>query len=153
MVIVYRDEAGKQMALEYPITTDPGAHYTKSELMNKDGAAILVPGQYVNTYGLGKHRGKYEALCETGGPVRVWRDGNRDDRLDRSGRIYEGVFWINIHRAGQSGTTERIGKYSAGCQVFQNADNFANFIGLARKSRDIRGNQFTYTLLEEADLG
>ena len=84
--------------------------------------------------------------------MRIWRDGNRDDRLDRSGKIYEGWFGINIHRAGHTGTTQKVGRYSAGCQVFQNADDFNLLISLAKKSAGLRGNRFTYTLLESGDL-
>lgn len=153
MILVYRDESGTLQAVEYAITTDPGEYYTKHKLLNKAGAAILVPGQYRDTYKIGKHRGKYDALCQLGGAVKVWRDGNRDDKLDRSGKIHEGWYGINIHRAGQSGTTQKIGRYSAGCQVFQDANNFATFMSLAGKSRQVRGNRFTYTLLEQADLG
>lgn len=152
LILSYRDESGVMQAIEYPITTDPGEYYTRTKLLNKAGAAILVPGQYKDTYKIDKHRGKYDALCQRGGKVKVWRDGNMDEKLNRSGKIYEGWYGINIHRAGQSGTTAKVGKYSAGCQVFANAGNFSTFMNLANKSRDIRGNTFTYTLLEEADL-
>lgn len=152
MIIVYRDDSGQEQAVEYPITTDPGAYFTQSKLLNKDGAAILVPGQYNSTYKIAKHRKKYDALCQLGSAVTVWRDGNKDQKLDRAGKKYTGWYGINIHRAGQSGTTEKIGRYSAGCQVHKNADNFAVMMSLAKKSKDIRGNRFSYTLLEEADL-
>lgn len=152
MVIVYRDDSGQMQALEYPITTDPGEYFTRSELLNKAGAAILVPGQYRDTYRIDKHRKAYDALCQRGGTVTVWRDGNRDDQLDRSGKTYTGYYGINIHRASRRGTTAVVGRYSAGCQVFANADNFATFMGLARKSAAIRGNKFTYTLINESDL-
>lgn len=152
IIIVYCDDAGRSQTLDYPITTDPGAHYTRSKLLNPSGAAILVPGQYRNVYKIGLHRNKYEALCQLGGKVTVWRDANRDDKLDRGGSVYKGWFGINIHRAASSGSTSRVGAYSAGCQVFKNADEFAVLMGLAKKSKAIRGNSFTYTLLEEADL-
>lgn len=152
LLLVYRDETGREHALEYPVTTDPGEYYTKTKLLNKAGAAILVPGQYVDVYKIAKHQRKYEALCQRGGKVRVWRDGNRDDRLDRSGTVHEGWFGINIHRARVRGRTNEVNRYSAGCQVFQDADDFAVVMGMARKSRDRRGNVFTYTLLEESDL-
>ncbi|MFP6733016.1 MAG: peptidoglycan-binding domain-containing protein [Rhodospirillales bacterium] len=151
--LIYRDDNGKQHAVEYSITTDPGEYYTRTELLNKAGAAILVPGQYKDAYQLAKHRGKYEALCQLGGEVTVWRDGNKDDQLDRSGSKYTGNFGINIHRGNAAGRTDRVGKYSAGCQVFQNADDFAVLISLVKKSKALRGNDFTYTLLEKADLG
>lgn len=152
VVVIYRDAKGKEQTLQYPITTDPGEYYAQSKLLNKAGAAILVPGQYAGSYKLGKHAGSYAALTQTGGKVTVWRDGNRDDRLDRSGKTYEGYFGVNIHRGNKTGRTNRVGRYSAGCQVFENADHFTVLIDLARKSTGIRANSFSYTLLEEADL-
>jgi hypothetical protein len=152
MVIIYRDESGREANEDVPITTDPGAYYTRTKLLNKDGAAILVPGQYRNVYRIARHLDKYEALCQRGGKVRVWRDANMDDRLDRAGKVYEGWYGINIHRARATGTTEKVGRYSAGCQVFQRADDFNQLMSLAKKSKALRGNQFTYTLIEEADL-
>lgn len=152
LVLVYRDDSGKQVAAEYPITTDPGSYYTQTRLLNEAGVAILIPGQYRDTYLLGKHQGRYEALVQRGGKVKIWRDPSRTDELNRSGRVYEGWFGINIHRARTSGTTARVGSHSAGCQVFQRADDFAFVISLAKKSAAIRANRFTYTLLEEADL-
>jgi len=47
-----------------------------------------------------------------------------------------------------SGTTKTIDKYSAGCQVFQNADDFARFMTLCRKHTDLYRNSFTYTLID-----
>jgi peptidoglycan hydrolase-like protein with peptidoglycan-binding domain len=152
MIVIYRDDSGRQFADEYSITTDPGEYYTQHKLLNKDGAAILVPGQYRDAYRIDKHQGRYEALCQRGGTVKVWRDASRSGKLNRSGRIYEGWFGINIHRAGATGTTERVGRYSAGCQVFQRAEDFAVVMEQARKSKNIRGNKFTYTLIEEAEL-
>ncbi|MCR9244620.1 MAG: peptidoglycan-binding protein [bacterium] len=152
MVIVYRDSSGSMQAVRYPATTDPGEYYTRTKLLNKAGAAILVPGQYRDTYQIAKHRGKYDALCQKGGKVRVWRDGNMDDKLDRSGKTYEGWYGINIHRAGQSGTTSKVGRYSAGCQVLADANDFGVMMSLAQKSQQQRRGMFTYTLLEAADL-
>lgn len=152
IALIYRDDTGKLQIIESAITTDPGEYFTKTKLLNKAGAAILVPGQYRDAYKIAKHRSKYDALCQRGGAVTVWRDGNRDDKLDRSGKTYTGWYGINIHRAGQSGTTEKIGRYSAGCQVFQNADEFGVFMKLAKKHKDRRSNKFTYTLLDESDL-
>nr|WP_255775561.1 peptidoglycan-binding domain-containing protein [Microbulbifer sediminum] len=152
LFLIYRDEQGRQIAEEFSITTDPGSYYSQKRLLNEDGVAILVPDQYEDTYTLGKHLGKYEALVQRGGKVRVWRDGNRDNRLDRAGKIYEGWYGINIHRARKTGTTERVGRYSAGCQVFQRINDFNILISLANKSAKLRRNRFTYTLLEAADL-
>jgi hypothetical protein len=115
--------------------------------MNPQGTAILKPGQYVGSHGLGMHRGKYLALVQIR-PVTVIRDFNRDGKTDYTGgREETGIFGINIHRAMSAGTTKTIDKYSAGCQVFANADDFSVFLQLAERHKNLYGNSFTYTLL------
>jgi hypothetical protein len=59
------------------------------------------------------------------------------------------MFGINIHRADSTGTRKTIDKYSAGCQVFASADDFNKFMEMAYKQKDLYGNKFTYTLIDE----
>lgn len=131
------------------ITTLPGSHYLIRRLLNPRGCAILVPGQYRGAYGLRLHNGKYEALCQTWKSVRVYRDGDRDREFDLDpGTIMRGRFGINIHRAKPKGITAKVNFYSAGCQVFQDADDHSDFVKLCRTARRNWGNRFTYTLLQ-----
>lgn len=133
----------------FKCTTDPGTYWLRNP-MNPQGTAILNPGQYVNTYKLGLHRGVYKALIQTGGKVSVTRDYNRDAILDfNNGRVASGYFGINIHRANKIGTTYVIDRYSAGCQVFKNAGDFDFFLKLCELHRSVHGNSFTYTLVDE----
>lgn len=152
LLLVFRDESLSFKSYRFPITTDPGSRYTQTKLLNPDGAAILQPGQYRNSYKIAKHRKKYDALCQLGGKVKVWRDANKDNKLDRSGKTYEGYFGINIHRAKSQGETRRIGPYSAGCQVFKRADDFRFLMNVAKRSKELYGNKFTYTLVEKGDI-
>jgi hypothetical protein len=86
--------------------------------------------------------------------IKVTRDFNKDNVLDfRTGREESGYFGINIHRATSSGTSSDVNNYSAGCQVFANSSDFAKFISLCQQHSNMYGNNFTYTLLEENDLG
>ena len=82
--------------------------------MNDKGVAILKPGQYRGSHTIGLHQGKYEALKQ-GGKVKVYRDANRDMNYDEK-VIQEGVFGINIHKAGANSTY--VENWSEGCQVF-----------------------------------
>jgi hypothetical protein len=83
---------------EFRATTDPGSHWERN-LMNKDGVAILVPGQYRGSHTIGLHQGKYEALRQKS-PLKVYRDNNKDGVYDFSEEsIKEGIYGINIHRA------------------------------------------------------
>jgi len=147
--VFYKDDKGKWVGKAYPATTDTGTYWLKNP-MRSEGSALLKEGQYVNTYKRGFHRGKYLALTQSLGKVTVYRDYNRDAVLDfDNGKEQTGGFGINIHRANRVGNTETIGKNSAGCQVFQNADDFAEFMAMTKKQADLYGNKFTYTLIDE----
>jgi len=147
--VFYKTDKNKWVGKAYPATTDPGTYWLKNP-MHPKGSAILKEGQYKDVYTIGSHRNAYTALTQRGGPVTVFRDYDRDAVLDfYNGKEMTGMFGINIHRANSKGTTKTINKYSAGCQVFQNADDFAEFMGMAKKQRDLYGNKFTYTLIDE----
>ena len=62
------------------------------------------------------------------------------------------MFGINIHRANKWGTSTQIDKWSAGCQVIANNEDFLQFMTLANSAKDIWGNSFTYTLIESSDI-
>ena len=120
----------------------------------KKGTAVLVPDQYRSTYTIRLHGGKYPAVCEKQDKkVKVYRDWNRNDYLDTDGMpIQEGVFGINIHRANASRPSQIVDKWSAGCQVFKDPNDFNFFMKVCYKSKDLFGNSFTYTLLTEKDF-
>lgn len=128
--------------LAFPVTTDPGQHYLDHPVHPK-GTATLIPGQYRSSHHIAKHKGRYDALCQRPGTaLPVWRRGVRHD--DGTG--------LNLHRAAASGTTHTVGRWSAGCTVFANADDFALFMGVCRIAARVWGNAFSYTLLEEGAL-
>lgn len=150
MVVFYRDDAGAWQIHVWPITTDPGTYWLNSP-MHPQGTAILKGNaQYRNAYSIGLHQGKYPALVQRLAPVTVLRDYNRDAKLDFiNGYEDTGMFGINIHRAASSGTTKVVQKYSAGCQVFANAEDFDRFMKLCEVHRQRYGNAFTYTLFDQ----
>jgi len=131
----------------WPCTTDPGTKGVK-EFHNAAGVARLVEGQYRGSHTLGLHQGKYEALKQAK-PVKVYRDANRDMTYDES-KIQEGVFGINIHKAGADSTY--VENWSEGCQVFKRAADFEEFMAVCRKAAAVHGPSFTYTLIESADI-
>ena len=150
-IFVFYTDGTHWRLLNFPATTDPGMQYLKQPI-NNAGTAILKPGQYVDCYATGLHRGLYTALVQRA-PVTVIRDFNRDGKLDfHSGKEQSGMFGINIHRAEQSGVTKYVSGHSAGCQVFANASDFAAFMQLCTQHKKMYGNKFTYTLLEQATL-
>jgi hypothetical protein len=135
---------------QWEATTDPGLHWAEN-LLNKDGVAILVPGQYRGSHAIGRHR-NYTALRQQK-PLKVYRDNDKDKEYDLiEENIQEGIYYINIHRANAWGTSTQIDKWSAGCQVIANNNNFDKLMELANKSKDKWGNSFTYTLIESKDI-
>jgi len=145
--VFYKDNNNNWNHHVYFATTDPGTFWLRNPSYTQ-GTAILAQGQYKNAYAIGLHRGKYKALKQVK-PVTVIRDYDRDAFLDfDNGTKQTGFFGINIHRAESSGSTHYIDKYSAGCQVFQNATDFDQFMQLCERHRWLYGNAFTYTLLD-----
>jgi hypothetical protein len=140
-------EAGVWKFQCWPATTDPGKKGVM-EYHNAAGVARLVEGQYRGSHHLGLHQGKYEALRQKSN-VKVYRDANRDMAYNED-RIQEGVFGINIHKAGADSTY--VENWSEGCQVFKRAADFEAFMEICRKAAKIHGNSFTYTLIESSDI-
>ena len=140
----------------YSITTDPSPYYLEEPLSEvyQKGTAILKEGQYVGAYKIDLHHGKYNALCQKLGPVTVYRDNNYDAYMNLiPGTEESGYFDINIHKGpidGDSDTSNN--KYSAGCQVFSNFEDFNDFMTICYESRKYFGDKFTYTLIHENDL-
>ena len=132
---------------KWAATTDPGTKGVK-EFHNAQGVARLVPGQYRGSHAIGLHQGKYEALKQAK-PVKVYRDANKDMTYDTK-LITEGIYGINIHKAGADSTY--VENWSEGCQVFKKSAEFDEFMGLVKKAATLHGNSFTYTLLESKDL-
>ena len=128
-------------------TTDPGKKGVL-EYHNAAGVARLVEGQYRGSHTIRLHQGKYEALGQAKN-VKVYRDANKNLTYDET-KIQEGIFGINIHKAGADSTY--VENWSEGCQVFKKSANFEEFMTICRKSRDIHGNSFTYTLIESSDI-
>jgi hypothetical protein len=115
--------------------------------MNVNGTAILKAGQYIDSHKIGLHKGEYTALVQAK-PLTVFRDYDRNAILDfNNGKEDTGLFGINIHKASK--VTAEVNKWSAGCQVFKNSEDFADFIKLAKKHEEKVGNNFTYTLIDE----
>ena len=132
---------------EWANTTDPGKKGVL-EYHNTAGVARLVEGQYRGSHTIRLHQGKYEALGQAKN-VKVYRDANKDLNYDET-KIQEGVFGINIHKAGADSTY--VENWSEGCQVFKKSADFEEFMKICRKSKDIHGNSFTYTLIESSDI-
>ena len=135
---------------EYGATTDPGLYYRENP-MSIDGTAILAPGQYSGAFKIGYHKGKYKALVQNK-PLLLYRDANRNNVLEYIGEPSWQMAGINIHRANANVTSKLVDRYSAGCCVVANPDDFAELLTVCEKSKSIYGDGFTFTLFTEEDF-
>ena len=147
LTISFKDEKGVWQFYIWMATTDPGKRGVL-QYHNKDGVARLVANQYRGSHMIRLHQGKYEALGQQK-PVKVYRDSNKDLVYDET-KITEGIYGINIHKAGQDSTW--VENWSEGCQVFKRVKDFDEFMKICKKSAKLHGNSFTYTLLQSTDI-
>lgn len=129
---------------EWEATTDPGRKGVL-EFKNPKGVANLKAGQWIDSYGIGLHKGRYTALRQIR-PVTVYRDDNKDLFYDKN-KTDTGLFGINIHKAGIDSTL--VENWSEGCQVFKREVDFNEFMRICIDSKQ---PEFTYTLLESTDI-
>jgi hypothetical protein len=162
LIVLMSPEKEKNVTY-FPSTTVPGEAFLVQKFrnwyiangspLNPEGLAILQPGVY--SYKLGKHKGKYDALVQSG-PVKVQRYTQVDSESKAKfstfspGKSQTGSFGINIHRANSTGTTETVDTHSAGCLVLQNSNDFSSLISTIRKSRQ---KQIDVALVELDDVG
>jgi hypothetical protein len=155
--VAFTDLEGIHRVYLWDGTTDPSDQWLKTP-MHKDGTLILLEGQYRGALKLGVHgrtwaSGGYKAF-EQVEPMKYVRDNNKDNILDIEGNaVIEGVFKTNIHRAHKYKIVDRIGSYSAGCQVIQSPEDFVKAVKIGEEQVKRLGiNSFTYTLFNEKDF-
>ena len=154
MTISYKNEEGEWQYHEFNCTTDPGSAYMDNPILENTGCAILKPNQYRGSHKIRLHGGKYTALGQKK-DVTVYRDNDRDNNYDlNESKTDTGLFGINIHRAtGRAGNkSTRVDKWSAGCQVIADNDDWHEFLDICQTAREIHGNSFSYTLLNSNDI-
>ncbi len=153
--IFYQDASGNWIVKQYDATTDPGLYWLQNP-MRKNGTIIMVPGQYGGAYKLGVHKG-YRAL-EQKKPMKYVRDNDKDDYLDftlldNPENYEESIAKTNIHRTNDHKMKSGLNnKWSAGCQVLADANDFDDLLEICEISSNRYGNSFTYTLLNIADV-
>jgi hypothetical protein len=143
--VFYKDDKNNWVEKEYPATTDAGTYYLLNPWSNL-GTAMLKEGQYVDSYKQGFHNGQYLAIVQDK-PVTTYRDYDRDAIFDIFTKETTGDYGINIHKAGED--SQDVNTWSAGCQVFQKSADFNDFMDKTTKHRNLYGNSYTYTLIDE----
>ena len=149
--IAYRDDFGNGIVLEHKGTTDPGKYWLETKMGNVQGTAILIPGHYPRCWQIGDHKG-YPALVQKGMPFKVWRDNDQDGDLDFGGKEYKDVTGLNMHTTSFLSEIEKVGAYSAGCQVRQKDEDHRMVMEILQVSALLHGNSFSYTLIDQNEL-
>ncbi len=121
----------------YTATTEPGLYYTRNRLNPAGAARIQIDFLQRDVWQVGSHKGREEALVQTGGAIMVTRDGNQD--FMRTGdQTMTGYYGINLHSARNSG---KIGRWSAGCQVVQMSKDLASIMSYVKNGDGFKNNR------------
>lgn len=153
-IIFWNEKLGVVSDWKYIIiegTTDPSDNNLLKPI-NPKGCMILPEGQYLSLFKIGKHKNDYEALVQNT-TVGVYRDNNKDTRLDYTGDLDIGWFGLNFHHASKFTITDRIGLYSAGCQVIKSINDWNTHIRdfLIAKMKAEGQKTISYTLIHERE--
>ena len=161
LIVLIGPKNDKQVKI-YPATTTPGVAMmfnpfrrwwlssSLSDTINLSGLAILQPGVY--DYSVGKHKGKYEALVQSGSSSLgridpVEEASNLKFQTYSPSKKENGQFGINIHKAGAD--TPSVDSWSAGCQVLKKSGDFNELMQTVKSSGQ---NKFKYALINSSDL-
>jgi hypothetical protein len=111
---------GGRVTSVFPCSTTAGSHYVKNPITYAGitGTAIACRQKVVGSHTF--HTNSNWKSLWLGAPyfqqtksIKIYRDGNKDDVIDKN-IVTEGLFGINLHRAGLGSFVDR---WSAGCQV------------------------------------
>ena len=134
----------------FECTTDPGSYWLNRPMRQSGTAVLKHPQQMRGAFELGYHKGNIHHRClRQVKEVDVWRDANKDEVIDY-GSMSDSTAWaIQIHRASSKYKSQRIDRYSAGCQVISDPVKYRRFIELCDLQVSTNSwNRFTYTLIE-----
>jgi hypothetical protein len=145
--VVYQDQDLNWICKSYAATTDAGLYFMNKPMRAAGTAVLIDPYQYRGIFTIGKHRGVYDCLVQTK-PMPVWRDSNKNDIIDEF--TIGSATAIQIHRASSKWRSQRVEKWSAGCQVIADPKDFQDFmyhVTLQLKHHPT-WRSFTYTLIK-----
>jgi hypothetical protein len=132
-------------------TSKSGKKYTDNPL-TPNGAARIAFGQYKNVWYIGMHIGpsakvKHEGLIQDGN-VSIYRDKNKNGKIDRGDLIQTGNFGLNQYAA--NGNPAKIGGWSAGCLVGWSMEEHQKFMAILKGDSRYQKNRkyhFTTTVI------
>ena len=152
--ICYIDDFDRPVVIAIKGTTKPGKYWLgEKHVGNEDGTFILKEGYYQSCFKMGLHKGKYECLVQAyPDSFEGYRDKNKDGIIDYSGELYKNVTGLNFHTTSFLNDKEKVGAYSAGCQVVQDDLDFVTMLPIIKKSMEKYGSHVSYALFNMRDF-
>ena len=146
---------GTTMIMETTGTTNPGVSILNGgfKKYNTSGAAVVESDRiYYNVWKPGLHQGRTPALKQLGAKITIYRDGDLDHLSEEIGSRTSGYYGINFHPDqfdinAKDKDSDRIGNWSAGCQVCNNLFDYKKFINLIGSQSSV-----TFCLLKEFSI-
>ena len=146
---------GTELIMSTTGTTNPGLSILDGgfKKYNNMGAAIVESDRiYYDVWTPGLHLGRTPALRQMGAKITVYRDGNCNSLSEEIGEKTSGYYGINFHPDqrdinGADKNSDRIGGWSAGCQVCDNITEYKKIIALIGVQKKV-----TYSILKEFSI-
>ena len=136
----------------FKCTTEPGRYYTVNPMNSKGGARVLLDSYNKDVWMRGTHIREPNCLIQTGAPITVSRDKDRDGKRDANEYLDRGWHGINAHSTGRDNwSPHTIGRWSAGCLCYLKVSDKNRVMAyLNRVARN--QSKFTYILLDGSKL-
>lgn len=134
-------------------TIETGVYFTEHPIAEDGAGAARITFDQQTAWQVGYHRGQYEALIQTGGPVSVYRDKNAD-YIREGDKITTGWYGINQHHA-YNAPRDNIGRNSAGCLVGRMIKGHEEFMALVKSDKRYKANHsfvFSTTVLAQKEV-
>lgn len=144
--------------LTIPATTKPGLKGSILEpvtVAGVTGTAIIKPGQYINAWQFkdtDKEFSHYPYFRQIG-PVDYWRDGDKDQLIDKVQDQEDKLFGTHWHVMSQKDTygSSQINNWSLGCMGAPEPE-YKKILNVVRESVKIHGPKFTGTIIESKNI-
>lgn len=137
---------GEKFILVGTCTTNPGGPSLLGgfKKYKQSGSAVIKSDEwYYDVYKYGLHNGRMPALRQVK-PMKYFRDGNMDKKVDEVGQVIEGNFSTNFHFNSynvfdgiKNAIQKFIGEWSHGCIVANEEDKYEQTINLTKNQPSV----------------
>lgn len=151
-------ELGGKEVICIPATTKPGLKGSILEPVTVEGVtgtAVIKPNQYISAW---QFRDQYSGFSHYPyfhqvGEVDYWRDGDKDNEIDKVNDQDKKIFGTHWHRMSQTDTygSGQVNNWSLGCMGAPEPE-FRKILPVVRGAVEFYGRMFTGTIMELKDF-